>query len=121
MFENGLLQRRDLGILLVKEEKHCYGGHSKAYFCCLQYDGLGEPLSHSPSEACQTKRLKNLPKVWMPWVAENGMDWMYANLFYYCTAGEPWMVEAVQGCHQKKTVFEELYNSVKPVRNCPRP
>jgi len=73
-----------------------------------QYDVL-RANGHSPSEAFN-ETVEELTQSLMPLVAENGMDWMYANCSTTAQRGAldwfPRFRDAV------KPVFEELYKSV---------
>lgn len=74
-----------------------------------QYDVLRQN-GHSPSEAFN-ETVEELTQSLMPLVAENGMDWMYANTSTTAQRG------ALDWRHKFKKaaqpVFEELYESVK--------
>lgn len=74
-----------------------------------QYDVLRKN-GHSPSEAFN-ETVEELTQSLMPLVAENGMDWMYANTSTTAQRG------ALDWRHKfrnaAKPVFEELYESVK--------
>ena len=74
-----------------------------------QYDVLRKN-GHSPSEAFN-ETVEELTESLMPLVAENGMDWMYANTSTTAQRG------ALDWRHKFKKaatpVFEELYASVK--------
>ena len=59
-----------------------------------QYDTLREH-GHTPSEAFN-ETVEELTQSLMPLIAENGMDWMYAN----CTTGSTRLVEEIPGCRQ---------------------
>ena len=65
---------------------------------------------HSPSEAFN-ETVEELTQSLMPLVAENGMDWMYANTSVTAQRG------ALDWRHKFREavtpVFEDLYNSVK--------
>ncbi|MDR3297341.1 MAG: ketol-acid reductoisomerase [Prevotellaceae bacterium] len=73
-----------------------------------QYDVLRQH-GHSPSEAFN-ETIEELTQSLMPLVAENGMDWMYANCSTTAQRG------ALDWRHKfyaaTKPVFDELYNSV---------
>lgn len=68
---------------------------------------------HSPSEAFN-ETVEELTQSLMPLVAENGMDWMYANTSVTAQRG------ALDWRHRfrdtNQPLFEELYNSVKSGR-----
>lgn len=74
-----------------------------------QYNVLREN-GHSPSEAFN-ETVEELTQSLMPLVAENGMDWMYANTSVTAQRG------ALDWRHKFREaatpVFKELYNSVK--------
>ena len=74
-----------------------------------QYEVLREN-GHSPSEAFN-ETVEELTQSLMPLVAENGMDWMYANTSTTAQRG------ALDWKNKFKTavqpVFKDLYNSVK--------
>ena len=74
-----------------------------------QYDILRKN-GHSPSEAFN-ETVEELTQSLMPLVAENGMDWMYANTSVTAQRG------ALDWRHKFREavtpVFEDLYNSVK--------
>ncbi len=74
-----------------------------------QYDVL-RTNGHSPSEAFN-ETVEELTQSLMPLVAENGMDWMYANTSTTAQRG------ALDWRHKfrnaAKPIFEELYESVK--------
>src|SRR3546814_19156651 len=73
-----------------------------------QYNVL-RSKGHSPSEAFN-ETVEELTQSLMPLVAENGMDWMYANCSTTAQRG------ALDWRHKfreaTQPVFEELYNSV---------
>jgi len=74
-----------------------------------QYDVLRKN-GHSPSEAFN-ETVEELTQSLMPLVAENGMDWMYANTSTTAQRGAlDWRHKFREAA---KPVFEELYNSVK--------
>jgi ketol-acid reductoisomerase len=74
-----------------------------------QYDVL-RANGHSPSEAFN-ETVEELTQSLMPLVAENGMDWMYANCSTTAQRGAlDWWKPFRDAT---KPVFEELYNSVK--------
>lgn len=77
-----------------------------------QYEVLRKN-GHSPSEAFN-ETVEELTQSLMPLVAENGMDWMYANTSTTAQRG------ALDWRHKFKAaatpVFEELYESVKTGR-----
>jgi len=79
-------------------------GLFEAQYNCLRKNG------HSPSEAFN-ETVEELTQSLMPLVAENGMDWMYANTSTTAQRG------ALDWRHKfrkaTEPVFEELYNSVK--------
>lgn len=65
---------------------------------------------HSPSEAFN-ETVEELTQSLMPLVAENGMDWMYANCSTTAQRGAlDWWKKFRDAT---KPVFEDLYNSVK--------
>jgi ketol-acid reductoisomerase len=73
-----------------------------------QYDVL-RANGHSPSEAFN-ETVEELTQSLMPLVAENGMDWMYANCSTTAQRGAlDWWKKFRDAT---KPVFEELYNSV---------
>src|ERR1700758_468759 len=73
-----------------------------------QYNVLREK-GHSPSEAFN-ETVEELTQSLMPLVAENGMDWMYANCSTTAQRGAlDWWKKFRDAT---KPVFEELYNSV---------
>jgi len=73
-----------------------------------QYDTL-RAKGHSPSEAFN-ETVEELTQSLMPLVAENGMDWMYANCSTTAQRGAlDWWKKFRDAT---KPVFEELYNSV---------
>ncbi len=74
-----------------------------------QYDVLREN-GHSPSEAFN-ETVEELTQSLMPLVAENGMDWMYANCSTTAQRGALDWWKKFRDC--SKPVFQELYNSVK--------
>ena len=74
-----------------------------------QYDVL-RANGHSPSEAFN-ETVEELTQSLMPLVAENGMDWMYANCSTTAQRGAlDWWKKFRDAT---KPVFEKLYNSVK--------
>ncbi len=74
-----------------------------------QYEVLREN-GHSPSEAFN-ETVEELTQSLMPLVAENGMDWMYANCSTTAQRGAlDWWKPFKDAT---KPVFEQLYNSVK--------
>jgi ketol-acid reductoisomerase len=74
-----------------------------------QYEVLRQN-GHSPSEAFN-ETVEELTQSLMPLVAENGMDWMYANCSTTAQRGAlDWWKPFYTAT---KPVFEELYNSVK--------
>jgi len=74
-----------------------------------QYDVL-RANGHSPSEAFN-ETVEELTQSLMPLVAENGMDWMYANCSTTAQRGAlDWWKPFRDAT---KPVFEKLYNSVK--------
>ena len=74
-----------------------------------QYDVL-RANGHSPSEAFN-ETVEELTQSLMPLVAENGMDWMYANCSTTAQRGAlDWWKPFRDAT---KPVFERLYNSVK--------
>lgn len=74
-----------------------------------QYEVL-RSNGHSPSEAFN-ETVEELTQSLMPLVAENGMDWMYANCSTTAQRGAlDWWKPFRDAT---KPVFEELYNSVK--------
>ena len=74
-----------------------------------QYEVLREN-GHSPSEAFN-ETIEELTQSLMPLVAENGMDWMYANCSTTAQRGAlDWWKPFRDAT---KPVFERLYNSVK--------
>jgi len=73
-----------------------------------QYDVL-RSKGHSPSEAFN-ETVEELTQSLMPLVAENGMDWMYANCSTTAQRGAlDWWKKFRDAT---KPVFEELYNEV---------
>ncbi len=73
-----------------------------------QYDVLRKN-GHSPSEAFN-ETVEELTQSLMPLVAENGMDWMYANCSTTAQRGAlDWWKKFRDAT---KPVFEELYNNV---------
>ena len=73
-----------------------------------QYDTLREN-GHSPSEAFN-ETIEELTQSLMPLVAENGMDWMYANCSTTAQRGAlDWWKKFRDAT---KPVFEELYSEV---------
>lgn len=94
-------------------------GVFEAQFKCLRAHG------HSPSEAFN-ETVEELTQSLMPLVAENGMDWMYANCSTTAQRG------ALDWRHKFREavapVYEELYNSVATgnearivITSCSRP
>ncbi|GAB4023055.1 ketol-acid reductoisomerase [Spirosoma sp. KCTC 42546] len=74
-----------------------------------QYEVL-RANGHSPSEAFN-ETVEELTQSLMPLVAENGMDWMYANC---STTAQRGALDWWKPFHDAtKPVFEKLYNSVK--------
>ncbi len=74
-----------------------------------QYDVLRQN-GHSPSEAFN-ETVEELTQSLMPLVAENGMDWMYANCSTTAQRGAlDWWKPFRDAT---KPVFEKLYNEVK--------
>ena len=74
-----------------------------------QYDVL-RANGHTPSEAFN-ETVEELTQSLMPLVAENGMDWMYANCSTTAQRGAlDWWKPFRDAT---KHVFEELYESVK--------
>jgi ketol-acid reductoisomerase len=74
-----------------------------------QYEVLREN-GHSPSEAFN-ETVEELTQSLMPLVAENGMDWMYANCSTTAQRGAlDWWKPFKEAT---KPVFAQLYNSVK--------
>ena len=74
-----------------------------------QYEVL-RANGHSPSEAFN-ETVEELTQSLMPLVAENGMDWMYANC---STTAQRGALDWWRPFHDAtKPVFEKLYNSVK--------
>ena len=74
-----------------------------------QYEVLREN-GHSPSEAFN-ETVEELTQSLMPLVAENGMDWMYANCSTTAQRGAlDWWKPFKDAT---KPVFQQLYNSVK--------
>lgn len=74
-----------------------------------QYEVLREN-GHSPSEAFN-ETVEELTQSLMPLVAENGMDWMYANCSTTAQRGAlDWWKPFRDAT---KPVFQQLYNSVK--------
>lgn len=81
-----------------------------------QYDTLREN-GHSPSEAFN-ETVEELTQSLMPLVAENGMDWMYANCSTTAQRGAlDWWKKFRDAA---KPVFEELYNEVSLGREAQR-
>ncbi|AUD05295.1 ketol-acid reductoisomerase [Spirosoma pollinicola] len=74
-----------------------------------QYDVL-RANGHSPSEAFN-ETVEELTQSLMPLVAENGMDWMYANCSTTAQRGALDWWKPFRDA--SKPVFEQLYNSVK--------
>jgi len=74
-----------------------------------QYEVLREN-GHSPSEAFN-ETVEELTQSLMPLVAENGMDWMYANCSTTAQRGALDWWKPFRDA--SKPVFEQLYNSVK--------
>lgn len=73
-----------------------------------QYDTLREH-GHTPSEAFN-ETVEELTQSLMPLIAENGMDWMYANCSTTAQRGALDWWEKFRDA--TKPVFEELYNQV---------
>ena len=74
-----------------------------------QYEVLREN-GHSPSEAFN-ETVEELTQSLMPLVAENGMDWMYANCSTTAQRGAlDWWKPFKEAT---KPVFQKLYDSVK--------
>ncbi len=73
-----------------------------------QYDTL-RANGHSPSEAFN-ETIEELTQSLMPLIAENGMDWMYANCSTTAQRGALDWWEKFRDA--TKPVFEELYNQV---------
>ncbi len=74
-----------------------------------QYEVLREN-GHTPSEAFN-ETVEELTQSLMPLVAENGMDWMYANC---STTAQRGALDWWKPFHDAtKPVFKKLYNSVK--------
>lgn len=74
-----------------------------------QYDTLREH-GHTPSEAFN-ETIEELSQSLLPLVAENGMDWMYANCSTTAQRGAlDWWKRFRDAA---KPVFEQLYESVK--------
>ncbi|HPT12862.1 MAG TPA: ketol-acid reductoisomerase, partial [Bacteroidales bacterium] len=74
-----------------------------AQYDCLRKNG------HSPSEAFN-ETVEELTQSLMPLVAENGMDWMYANCSTTAQRGAlDWWKKFRDAA---APVFDELYNSV---------
>jgi ketol-acid reductoisomerase len=72
---------------------------------------------HSPSEAFN-ETVEELTQSLMPLVAENGMDWMYANC---STTAQRGALDWWKKFHDAtKPVFEELYNEVASGREAQR-
>lgn len=81
-----------------------------------QYDTLREK-GHSPSEAFN-ETVEELTQSLMPLVAENGMDWMYANCSTTAQRGAlDWWKKFRDAA---KPVFEELYDEVASGREAQR-
>ena len=74
-----------------------------------QYEVL-RANGHSPSEAFN-ETVEELTQSLMPLVAENGMDWMYANCSTTAQRGALDRWKPFRDA--TKPVFEKLYNSVK--------
>ncbi len=74
-----------------------------------QYEVL-RANGHSPSEAFN-ETVEELTQSLMPLVAENGMDWMYANCSTTAQRGALDWWKPFRDA--SKPVFEQLYNSVK--------
>ena len=74
-----------------------------------QYDVL-RANGHSPSEAFN-ETVEELTQSLMPLVAENGMDWMYANCSTTAQRGALDWFEKFRDA--SKPVFEKLYHQVK--------
>ncbi len=81
-----------------------------------QYEVL-RANGHTPSEAFN-ETVEELSQSLMPLIAENGMDWMYANCSTTAQRG------ALDWCGKfrdaTRPVFEELYNEVKEGREAQR-
>ena len=73
-----------------------------------QYDTL-RAHGHTPSEAFN-ETIEELTQSLMPLIAENGMDWMYANCSTTAQRGALDWWEKFRNA--TKPVFEELYNQV---------
>src|SRR5881398_2795007 len=73
-----------------------------------QYEVL-RAKGHSPSEAFN-ETVEELTQSLMPLVAENGMDWMYANCSTTAQRGALDWFKRFRDC--SKPVFEELYQKV---------
>ena len=73
-----------------------------------QYDTLREN-GHTPSEAFN-ETVEELSQSLMPLIAENGMDWMYANCSDHCSARRFGLRKKFRDA--TKPVFEELYREV---------
>ena len=73
-----------------------------------QYDTL-RAHGHTPSEAFN-ETIEELTQSLMPLIAENGMDWMYANCSTTAQRGALDWWEKFRDA--TKPVFEELYNQV---------
>ena len=74
-----------------------------------QYETLRK-YGHSPSEAFN-ETVEEATQSLYPLIAQNGMDWMYANCSTTAQRGAlDWFQRF---CDANKPVFEELYNSVK--------
>ncbi len=81
-----------------------------------QYETLREN-GHSPSEAFN-ETVEELTQSLMPLVAENGMDWMYANCSTTAQRGAlDWWTKFRDAT---KPVFEELYSEVTSGREAQR-
>jgi len=63
-----------------------------------QYEVLRPRKAHTPSEAFN-ETVEELTQSLMPLVAENGMDWMYAQLLYYRAERRPGLVEKIPRCY----------------------
>ena len=78
-------------------------------FVASQYDVLREN-GHSPAEAFN-ETVEELTQSLMPLVAENGMDWMYANCSTTAQRGALDWWKRFRDVN--KPLFKELYTSVK--------
>lgn len=74
-----------------------------------QYETL-RAHGHSPSEAFN-ETVEEATQSLYPLIAQNGMDWMYANCSTTAQRGALDWFQAF--CDANKPVFEKLYNSVK--------